>query len=477
MLTYTTQEAQLQEKSQKNSSRVTAILISSFIYGLLFLALIFWGITSVMEPEPNIIVQAPQGEVKQEVEMKDFTNNVSEKPSSSGAQMASLITANTAAEVTVPEVVEMFEETIDLGTGTGVAGFGSAGMGGGGGIPAGSPISDRCSAKDRKKRLREGGGDQSTEDAVVKALDYFKDRQNENGSWGGQRSTAMTGLVLLAYLGHCETPDSRKYGMTVTKGLTFLINQSLENHGRLRTDDERHWVYEHAIATYALCEAFSMIKHGRRQVPKLKEACLASVPLIIGGQNETGGFDYEFNSGRRGDLSITGWMFQALKAASLTGLEFDGMKKCVRNMTDYVIEMHGKKGFGYVSPGDKYTLTGVGCLCLQMGGRGNRSEVRKGISYIAEHELKFDTDDASAYAWYYNTQAMFQHGGSHWKEWNKMMKPELVAKQKGDGAWPDEGGDADAASSKAAGNDAELYRTALFTLMLEVYYRYLPATK
>ena len=68
-------------------------------------------------------------------------------------------------------------------------------------------------------------------------------------------------------------------------------------------------------------------------------------------------------------------------------------------------------------------------------------------------------------------------GGKMWRDWNKALQEELLPNQKEDGSYKEEGGAMGAHGSGAAGPDAEIYRTALCTLMLEVYYRYLPATE
>ncbi|MEI6534658.1 MAG: hypothetical protein WCN98_04895, partial [Verrucomicrobiaceae bacterium] len=69
---------------------------------------------------------------------------------------------------------------------------------------------------------------------------------------------------------------------------------------------------------------------------------------------------------------------------------------------------------------------------------------------------------------YYYAQAFFQNGGPEWKLWNETALPAILANQNKDGSWspnlrPDQGG--------VAGGD-NIYSTALCTLMLEVYYRY-----
>ena len=74
------------------------------------------------------------------------------------------------------------------------------------------------------------------------------------------------------------------------------------------------------------------------------------------------------------------------------------------------------------------------------------------------------------YYWYYGTMAMYQVGGEPWKQWNDRLTSILVARQiqSGDdrGAWPADG--------MWAGYGGKVYTTALSTLCLEVYYRYMP---
>ena len=63
---------------------------------------------------------------------------------------------------------------------------------------------------------------------------------------------------------------------------------------------------------------------------------------------------------------------------------------------------------------------------------------------------------------------MINHGGDEWRQYNELVRDELLKNQREDGSWPNPGG---------PGNHTDpVYATTLATLMLEVYYRYLPAT-
>ena len=79
-------------------------------------------------------------------------------------------------------------------------------------------------------------------------------------------------------------------------------------------------------------------------------------------------------------------------------------------------------------------------------------------------------DQVNLYYWYYGTLAMYQAGGSGWQRWNKALKRSLLGLQNRDGddagSWP--------ASGTWGGYGGRVYSTAIATLSLEVYYRYLP---
>jgi len=348
----------------------------------------------------------------------------------------------------------------------------------------------RCSKQDRLSRLRAGGGNLQTEDAVIKALHWLKKTQSPDGSWGDKHKVAMTGLALLSYLGHCEDPSSEEFGESCLQGIVYLIDTGSKKNGKLATDlKDRHWPYEHAIATYALAEAYSFSKRSHYQIPQHQEILQLAGEWIISHQHPSGGWDYAYDTqgSRGGDLSIAAWHIQALKACHVTGLDFKGIKKTAYAALDYVGKRQAKNGgFGYtgttpVGSAGHHSLTGAGILAYQMWGKGSRSEVRKGARYIlAEAKLDYNGADCDLYAHYYHSQAMMQRGGDQWTQYNQMFSDQILLNQGNNGAWKKPGGGKkiNAAGAMYANNTPEgiHYRTCLCTLMLEVYYRYLPAT-
>lgn len=383
------------------------------------------------------------------------------------------------------------------GRGNGVgSGIGDGwGPGAGKGFIALPPVlRSRCSPQERMIKMKENGGSEQCETAVKKSLMWLQKTQNPNGSWGVSNKGGMTGFALLAFLGHCETPESPVYGETILKGLTFLMELAQKNQAPfdgIYSDKpgEISSTYEHGIATYAMGEMYSFAKLGAKPIPGIRESFERGAEIIINKQIDTdphtGAWAYKNGIGYdkygASDLSVTGWQYQALKAAKHTGLKIAGLPGAIKKVERYLESKQTPEGgFGNPDRGAAYNqwnLTGAALLGLQTLSVGKPGIIQKGIRFLVE-ELEKEplswTNGCYLYVWYYNTQALFQRGGEPWKKWNDQFQKILLENQNPDGSYKPEGvGAIGAAGSTAAGNDADIYRVCLCTLMLEVYYRYL----
>lgn len=351
-------------------------------------------------------------------------------------------------------------------------------------------MSKRCSPEDRLARLRETGGTPECDDAVIKALDWFKATQSADGSWGAVNKPAMTGLALLAYLGHCETPRSPRFGETVLRGITYLIDLGMRNDGKLGSNlTANSWPYEHAIATYALAEASTFCKQSNIAVPGLYDITQKAGRFIIDHQHPCGGWAYAYNTADKGahvDSSVSAWQIQALNACRHTGLDFKGLDRASRKAMGYIMALQSKDGgFGYTSAGENphaagyRTMTGGCVLSLQMFDKGSSPAARKGINYINEN-TRFDYNGpcSDLYGHYYEAQAMMNRGGATWDRYNRILRDQLLANQNPDGSWmaPNKGSKNGIRAVAPVFVDNVHYRTALCALMLEVYYRFLPGS-
>jgi hypothetical protein len=329
--------------------------------------------------------------------------------------------------------------------------------------------------------------------AVMRALRWLQSQQHSDGTWGsGGFHDAFTGLALLCFLGHGDTPLSHEFGAVVTNGLNALITEGNARQAHFSGKDnfdDQPAAYQHGICTYALCEAYTMTKD-----PRLEPLVRQAVDYIIKGQRSDGGWAYQYDTGPddpkskkdpiKSDTSVSGWQIQALKAAHLTGLSgMDDVIPTLNNAMKNLDRVFDPKdgSFGYRKAGDSGTghhLTGVGVLAkLFWLGRPDRT-VREGLKNIESGQLSYQAPECNLYAWYYDTQACFQAQGSAWDWWNGRFQDLLTSQQSADGSWPPTGGNKENFhNTNDAGGDGPIYRTTLCCLMLEVFYRYLPTSQ
>ena len=173
----------------------------------------------------------------------------------------------------------------------------------------------------------------------------------------------MTGLALLCYMAHGETPASKEFGKTVEKAIRYLMyNQNADGTFNNCGDN---YVYGHAIAAYALAESYSMTR-----IVMLKDPAERAIQVIIDGQQDNGRWDYNYSKGDRSDISVTGWQVQASKAAKIAELGNPDLQRSLDMAVSGIKQMAlPGGGFSYEAPPTREhadTLTGAGILCLSL---------------------------------------------------------------------------------------------------------------
>lgn len=363
--------------------------------------------------------------------------------------------------------------------------------------------------KGRRRARKMYGGTRKAERAVVKGLFWLKDHQNDDGSWGenGSNKAALTGLALLAFLAHGETPSSTEYGPTVLKAIKKLVEFLGPNADKVQGG------YRHAIVMYALSEAYAVTK-----IPMLEDVLNKGMNKLIKGQSSMGAFNYSYNNkpvatcgGRpRPDLSVSGWNYQALKAAFAAGCTSPGLEEAIDKTINVGLKRtlfnQQKKQFSYSigkdgksTGGGSLCMQAAGTLCLQLLGEGKASQVKAGMANLEVPKAfwcawsggppksqKKKVTPWALYQWYYQTQVFFQGysgKGGIWRKWNKMFTNELTRRQKRDGRWESPsfeyppGKKTHCEGDYFKGIDQPVWSTSLCCLMMEVYYRYLPTFK
>ena len=334
-------------------------------------------------------------------------------------------------------------------------------------IPEMSGRTAKGRAEQLKKHNRQAAD--AMEKAVAKSLDWLKAQQQPDGAWPGQEPAAMTGLALLCFLAHGETHISPFYGPTVESALRYLMRVQ-DEQGRFSAN-----AYAHGIAVYAMAEATAMTR-----IMEVQAAMEKGLQVLLNGQQTHGGFDYNYAKGARFDTSVSGWQFQAFHAARTAGVKDPRLDEAIRRSLDFLkTQSFAADGSGFVysgTPGQQpaqgatWTMTGVGTLCLQLLDEARSPESRAGLRALENTGFAWPKDarqKVPVYGGYYLAQARFYQGGPGWDAWNRQLVRELMGNQISDGHW--ENGDHETGPN--------VYTTALCTLMLEVYYRYLPSSQ
>lgn len=345
------------------------------------------------------------------------------------------------------------------------------------------------SPKNRAIIGQRNGASGPSEASVEAALAYLARHQRNNGSWtvrleeepcNGQcdhgsfekdpHEIAATGLALLCFLGAGHTMHTGEYSEQVSRGVYFLV-QNLKIHsgrGTWLTTVAKSEMYEHGIATLALCEALQMTGD-----TDLKDTCQAAITHIIYAQHTDGGWDYHPKS--PGDLSIVGWQVMALKSAVSAKLAVNA--ETIRGI-DLFLRQHSKGEFMFVYRNGlkpSASMTAIGTLMRIFRGWSKTDPAMiKAIDYLA----KEGPSSSDVYYNYYATQVLFHHRGKSWKDWNEILREYLVNSQEKNGhmagSWWFLTDPKNPASVIANQTGGRLYVTAMCCLTLEVYYRYLP---
>lgn len=341
-------------------------------------------------------------------------------------------------------------------------------------------------APDRSRRAQLHGATPETEAAVKAALAWMADNQEPDGHWDARKhgagrelfvatrdrqgagiraETGVTGLALLAFLASGHTHQDGLYKSNVRRGLQYLLSRQGRD-GNLGGEASTYaFMYCHAMAAFALSEAYGMTGDQRLHEPVHRAAA-----YTVAAQDPSGG-GWRYEPGRPGDTSQLGWQLMALKSAELGGIAIpERCRQGALRFLDDVSSGHygGLAAYRSVEPASR-AMTAEALVCrMFLGMTPNHPAGKEAGDYLLG-ELP-GQGRTNLYYWYYATLGMYYLQGDHWERWNYALQKTLLASQQKRGplagSWdPD---------TVWGGYGGRVYSTALATLSLEVYYRFLP---
>ncbi len=361
--------------------------------------------------------------------------------------------------------------------------------------PVRSPLFERRMDKRLKDRFhrREGGSAKETR-ALRAALEWLAACQKEDGSWpdlieeeGLQRdmrySVGITAVALLAFLGDGHTTTEGAHSEVVERGLAWLLDQQDDSSGLIGEQIGHGFLYDHALATLVLAEAYGMGAADSLEGP-LERAC----ELLLSARNKNAAWRYDLPPKGDNDTCISGWCGMALSVAHEVGVEvdpaaFEGLESWLGKVTD---QETGRVGYDLVGSyssrvsgvnvdfpvqlGESMTALTMGTRAFTMRRRTDPALWDRQVELLLKRLPTWALEEKGIdmYYWYWGTQAMFQVGGKPWKAWNRAFLDVALKAQVDEGpqegSWPPVG--------PWGHYMGTVYSTSMMALCLEVYTRY-----
>jgi len=357
----------------------------------------------------------------------------------------------------------------------------------------------------------EGGpGGRATPPSVRRGLQWLAAHQDDDGRWDADgfmkhddpalstcdgpgnavHDVGCTALALLAFLGENNTTKSGPYRENVRRGVSWLRKQQDPETGLFGARLSHDFVYDHAIAAYAMCEAYGL---SRSKV--LEKPAQRGLDYLESHRNAYAVWRYQPQD-QDNDISVTGWAIMAYEAGRFFGLQVN--RTALDNaevFLEQVSDASGRHGYqlagqpssrkpgahGVRFPAAKSNaLTAVGLFCRFFLGQDpdERPVMRAAARLLAQSPPSWDeaSGEIDHYGWYYATYALFQMGGPAWRSWRRAIEAAVPGNQHQDrtaanlygswdpvGAWGEDGG--------------RVYATAILTLTMQASYRYTPLVR
>jgi len=306
-------------------------------------------------------------------------------------------------------------------------------------------------------------------------------RGRSDGAGNPVHDVGMTGLAMLAMLGDGSTLRSGPHRESLTRAAQWLRSQQGDN-GRFGTAASHDFIYDHAIATYAMSEAY-----GLSESAPLAPCVQRALDYLESHRNPYEVWRYQPRDGDN-DTSVTSWCLLALRSGATFGLDVN--KTALQSglaWLDSVTTEDGRCGYTKAGerssrmPGDHAArfpvdkteaLTAAGLfLRFFLGQEPKTTKVMVAsadrlLASLPQWDDKAGTIDH--YYWFYGTYAMYQMGGKYWQQWQSRMAPAVIDHQRREGpargswdpvgVWGESGG--------------RVYSTSLMLLSLQAYDRY-----
>jgi len=332
-------------------------------------------------------------------------------------------------------------------------------------------------------------GEPGRREAIENALRWLARHQDPDGHWSAAgfvgvcgdplcagpgkpiHDVGVTGLALLAFLGAGHHHGDGPHAEVVRRGLRWLASRQAadgcvgERRGK--------YLYSHAIATAALCQAFAA-----RRSTLLRQPAEQATEFLLAAQSLSGGWRYKPGESEA-DTSVTAWAVLGLKRAERAG--FPVPSSVAPKVLAFLALLSDRTGHvGYQTALDlgsrpedgldKYppheATTAMALVCRILCDPSGAAAPNPGaVSLLLKERPTWgeDGNDADMIAWLFGSMALSRLPREGSNDWDRELVSTAVARQETEGcpagSWP--------VAGPWAASGGRVYTTAIAALALE----------
>jgi hypothetical protein len=307
--------------------------------------------------------------------------------------------------------------------------------------------------------------------ARTESLGWLRANANEDGSWGGPYSVAVTALGALAHLAATDEPFEGERARPLLRAVEWLLSQAKEG---VFPAQGHTWIHGQGYGSLALSETLVRALLARTK-PDLDLAALrarvaATSRVIAERQSASGGWWYHPDSPGQHEGSTTVCAVQALVSARNAGISVD--EAVLDRGFEYLKRCQNRDGgFDYMEgPGENSmkegTAAGIATLALMR--RFDYEVMIRGCDFVKRvGAAGLQTERFQYYGWFYAVMGLTLFGEEMGAEadataYAEAVRSILLGWKQADGSFPRERWMAE------GGGEGIHYATAWAALILSV---------
>ncbi|MCX7806350.1 MAG: terpene cyclase/mutase family protein, partial [Planctomycetota bacterium] len=229
---------------------------------------------------------------------------------------------------------------------------------------------------------------------IGKALEFIRNAQHPNGSWGDTQfpeSAGVTALCCLALMAEGSQPNCGRYGRELTAGLEFLLDHAKDD-GQIAAKDTYRYgpMYDHAWATLCLLQAYGNMPWRT----DMRDKAARAIQCLLRFQKVDGGWRYQMMKEGESDTLVTLNVLFALRLGIKCGFSIpqESLDRAVAFIKSNAIpdgRWYYKKG----GPPGTVAISGCGVIAVYGSGDIRNPLVEAADGYILRYYQRLSPQD------------------------------------------------------------------------------------